>query len=225
MPTYMKDRSFVASLRSMAPNDAQLDLSKLTQDSIVVKAPTGGPETRTSEGTEEYDYLTATTRPRMGVENESVMRFWFLLRRWDDGKESYELKARHPMFLDNAKRHWLGNLKITNQRVSLPPSSFIDIPLYIRPDQSLASNGGWQVLHNDKPIGPQALVTGTRVEGVKIIAPNGNALGIYNRQRQGTDWWAWISCARPGEPNLAYNTVPITLALDIQASAMDDPLA
>lgn len=214
MPTYIKDRSFVASLRAMAPYEAQLDFSRLIEErGPVVPGDLTPPAIVRSD---EYAYLTATTQPR------EPLNFWFLLRRWDDGSESYEIKARHPMFVDN--RQWLGNLITTTQRVAIDPFNFRDVMLYVRPDKTLKSNPGWKVALEGTPLSSEALKIG-EVGPVQIFAPNRNPLGVYERRSFGQQWWAYISCARSGEPLLSANTVPIRIMMSVEQYAMDDPLA
>ncbi|WP_295476509.1 hypothetical protein [uncultured Pseudomonas sp.] len=214
MSRYIKERSFVASLRAMAPYEAQLDFSRQVEErGTVVQGNTAPPVFIRSD---EYAYLSATTQPR------ETLKFWFLWRSWDNASESYEIKARHAMFVDN--RQSLGNLTTTSQRVAVDPFNFRDVMLYIRPEKALKSNPGWHVLLNDKLLDETSLRTG-EVGPVQIIAPNGNPLGVYDRRNFGQQWWAYISCARSGEPLLSANTVPIRMMMTVEQIAIDDPLA
>ncbi|WP_109514846.1 hypothetical protein [Pseudomonas ovata] len=216
MSTYLKERSFIASLRSMPPYDAQLDFSQLVEEKTVVAAGKAISSTTYHTRSEEYDYLTATTMP------QEEMRFWFLYRQWDNGTESYEIKARHAMFFD--KKLSLGSLATTSIRVAIDPFNLRNIDLYVRPDKSSSNYPGWRVHLNNSAITSQALSIGD-VGPVQIIAPNGNPLGVYNRKNIGNAWWAFISCAKKDQAWLAYNTVPINIMMNIKEINIADPLA
>ncbi|MFJ4144062.1 hypothetical protein [Pseudomonas sp. NPDC089734] len=217
MATYIKERSFVASLKSVQPGYlAAFDFSRLVEETSTVPAGTGISETFTHVGSDEYSYLTATTKPR------DELNFWFLCRRWDNGSESYEIKARHDMFYENPSR--LGSLIIEDKRVVI--GSFGDtryVKLHVRPDKSLASTPGWKVQIGTRPLAASDLEK-KEAGPVQIIAPNGNPLGVYGRQNFGNDWWAYISCANQNEPLLPMTTQPVQILMKVSQFNMNDPL-
>ena len=218
MATYIKERSFVASLRSVQPGYlAALDFSRLEQETSTVPAGGNISQTFTYVGSDEYTYLTATSKPR------EELNFWFLYRRWDNGSESYEIKACHDMFYENPSR--LGSLIVEEKRLVAGPFGDVRfVKLHVRPDKSLASTPGWKVM-----IGGRPLATGDidrkDVGPVQIIAPNGNPLGVYDRQNFGNDWWAYISCANQNEPLLPMTTQPVQIMMKVSQFNMNDPLA
>ena len=216
MSSYIKERSFIATLRSVHPSYyASLDFSRQIEETEVVPAKHSISETLTTIRTEEYAYLTATTQPR------EVPHFYFLYRRWNNGSESYELKASHACFSGNKSR--LGNVRVEALRVATDPFNIRNVDLYLRPSTSLSDNPGWKIELNGLPVTSADLKLGD-VGPAKVIAPTGNPLGVYSRKNFGNHWWAYISCAKAYEPWLSAQTVPVPIMMHIHQIGMEDPL-
>ncbi|GFM67895.1 hypothetical protein Q1J52_23335 [Pseudomonas lijiangensis] len=218
MATYIKERSFVASLKSIQSGYlADFDFSRLIKETYTIPAGVSISQTETYIGSDEYDYLTATTKPR------EELNFWFLCRRWDNGSESYEIKVRHDMFFENPSR--MGSLITEDKRVLFGPLGDVRfVTLHVRPGKSLASNPGWKVLIAGRPLSASDIQK-AEVGPVQILAPNGNPLGVYDKQSFGDQWWAYISCARENEQLLPMATRPVQIMMKISQYQMNDPLS
>jgi hypothetical protein len=229
MATLINELSFRATVRLYHKNlTAYFDFSKITSSAgSAAFAPLSdsvyksGAEDVYFTGTEEQEYLAATTMPRGGTAATPRQQFWFICRQFDDGHTSYQIKAKHDMFIDfkgcfnnlvTEKRSQYSSLTMSHQSFDYYVAS------------SGSSSAEWKVLYDGRAMTSSVLKTGV-MDNVSIIAPNGNTVGINNSVMFGEHWWAYVSCCKLKEPLISDQKVILPLTLDILETNIGDPVA
>ncbi len=177
----------------------------------------------TLKGTEQCGYLTATTCPRGAKSSMPIQQFWFLYREWDDGSSSYEIKIENELWVDN--KDTFRNLVIAKRQIySALTMSHQDVDFYVVPSATAKIVSGWKVIplnNNNNELTPSVAEIGP----VYITAPNGNTLGVNERQNFGKQWWAYVACSKQSESLLHNKTVIVPVTLNVLETNLADPMA
>lgn len=229
MATIISKLSFRATVRLTHKNKlAYFDFSKITSTlgssaSAVMAETDWNSMTQQMyfQGTEEQEYLAATTMPRGGAAATPRQQFWFICREFNDGSTSYQIKAKHDMFIDfkGCFNDLVVGKRSQHNSLTMSQQSF---------DYYVASSGssaaGWKILCNGRALTSDTLKAGV-MDNVSIIAPNGNTVGINDSVTFGQDWWAYVSCCKLQEPLINTYTVIVPLTLEILETCIGDPVA
>ncbi|MFK7698943.1 hypothetical protein [Pseudomonas caspiana] len=229
MATTIKELSFRAAVRLYQKNKtAYFDFSRITLSSgssayvpLSDEQLQSGAKDVYFRGTEEQKYLAATTMPRGGTAATPRQQFWFICRQFDDGHTSYQIKAKHDMFVDF--KGFFNDL-VTEKRTqySSLTRSLQSLDYYVA--SSGSSSAEWSVLCGGRALTSSILTAGV-LDDVSIIAPNGNTVGINNSEAFDQHWWAYVSCCKPKEPLFIDQKVVVPLTLDILETNIGDPVA
>jgi len=175
----------------------------------------------TLKGTEQCGYLTATTCPRGAKSSMPIQQFWFLYREWDDGSRSYEIRIENEFIVDG--KETLSSLVVGKRQIyNALTMSHQGVDFYVVPSTTAKKVSGWKLAPlNNSEFMPSVAEIGP----VYITAPNGNTLGVNERQNFGKQWWAYVACSKPNEALLANKTVIVPVLLNILETEISDPTA
>ncbi|WP_341522584.1 hypothetical protein AABC73_04175 [Pseudomonas sp. G.S.17] len=224
MSTFIKEKSFRATLRSVHPDyPAAFDFSKIISEIELPKdyQSSGNFMEATLKGTERCGYLTATTCPRGAQNPMPIQQFWFLYREWDDGSSSYEIKIKDALIINN--KEVFRNIVIGRRQIySVQTMSHHSVDFYVAPSTTEKIVSGWKLVPlNNSEFTPSVAEIGP----VYITAPNGNTLGVNERQNFGEQWWAYVACSKQSEPLLINKTVIVPVIVNILETDISDPTA
>ncbi|WP_139110462.1 hypothetical protein [Pseudomonas syringae] len=224
MSKFIKEKSFRATLRSVHPDyPAAFDFSRIASESEFLKEyqSSGNFMQATLKGTEQCGYLTATTCPRGAQSPMPIQQFWFLYREWDDGSSSYEIKIKDDLIINH--KEVFRNLVIGKRQIyNALTMSHQDVDFYVVPSTTAKIVSGWKLVPlNNSELTPSVAEIGP----IYITAPNGNTLGVNERQNFGKQWWAYVACSKQSEPLLTNKTVIVPVILNILETDISDPTA